>query len=80
MKELGGRPMRPLPFTILAASSAICWARVSSPSSAALTAATLSATILVRGRDTPAASARSSIGIASGFPVRCRPKPSTARA
>ena len=80
MKELGGRLMRPLPFTILAASSASRWARARSPSSAVLTAATLSAIILVRGRDIPAASARSTIGVASGSPARCRPKPSRARA
>jgi hypothetical protein len=80
MKEFGGLLMKPRPFTIRAASSASCRAGASSPSSAVLKARTLRATILLSGRHAPAASARSSTGVASGFPARCRAKPSRARA
>ena len=80
MKEFGGHVLKPLPFTIWAASPASCLARARSPSSAALTAVTLRATILLIGQDVPDASARSSTGAASGLPARCSAKPSRPRA
>jgi len=80
MKELGGHLVRPRPFTISEASPVSRSARASSPSSAALKAATLRATILLSGQDVPAASACWSTRAASGFPARCRAKPSSARA